>query len=181
MGTFGRVFDRRFARNWSSYAAQCILAASAILLTLVVLRRQNLLMAVSLAGTVFTVFTVPHKVSASPRVFVGGHFIALAVGSLGALIPAQYALVQDTIYALVVGCSMLLMAVTNTEHPPAAGTALSVIITEASIRMVLGVAVGVGILALAHHLLKPFLRDLTPAADQSKPEMRRAGGGPSHL
>ena len=169
MGRMGRVFDRRFARNWVSYTAQCILAAAAVLLTLVVLRQQNLVMAVSLAGTVFTVFTVPHKVSASPRVFVGGHFIALAVGSLCVLIPAQSALVQDAIFALAVGCSMLLMAITNTEHPPAAGTALGVVITEASMRMVLGVAVGVGIRAVAHHLLKPLLRDLTPAADQSKP------------
>ena len=169
MGQLGRVFDRRFARNWSSYMAQCILAAAAVLLTLVVLRQQNLVVAVSLAGTVFTVFTVPHKVSASPRVFVGGHFIGLAFGSLFALIPAQSALVQDLIFALVVGCSMLMMAITNTEHPPAAGTALAVAIAGVSMRMVLGIAVGVGILALVHHLLKPLLRDLTPDPENSEP------------
>jgi CBS-domain-containing membrane protein len=91
---------------------------------------------------------------------IGGHLVGLVFGSAFALIPAQSALTQDLVYALAVGCAMLVMAVTNTEHPPAAGTALGVVIAGFSLPVVFGAVVGVGVLMLIQRLLRPMLRDL---------------------
>lgn len=160
MARFDLAFDTRFRPHWLSYVLQSSLAAVAVLVALVVLRQQNLVVAASLAATAFTVFAMPSSVTASSRNVVGGHMVGLAFGSLFALFPQGVGYGQDAVYALAVGCSMLVMAITNTEHPPAAGTALGVVITGFSPRVVLGVVLGVGILALIHRLIRPLLRDL---------------------
>jgi CBS-domain-containing membrane protein len=159
------TFDRRFTPHWTSYVAQSAMAGGAVLVALMALRQQNLVVAASLAATAFTVFTMPSSVTASSRNVVGGHLVGLVFGSLFALLPQESGLAQDAIYALAVGGSMLVMAVTNTEHPPAAGTALGVVITGFSLRVVLGVIVGVGVLAVVHRLLRPVLRDLIAAPE----------------
>jgi len=52
------------------------------------------------------------------------------------------------------------MVVIDTEHPPAAGTALSLSITGFSLNAVLCVFISVAILAVVHHFLKPYMIDL---------------------
>ncbi len=165
-----RTFDSRFAPHWINYVLQSALACAAIFVTLVALRQQNLLVAASLAATAFTVFTMPSSVTASPRNVIGGHLIAMAFGSLFGLFPQESGLAQDVMYALAVGGSMFVMTITNTEHPPAAGTALGVVIAGSSPRIVVGVAVGVAILTVTHRLLRPMLLDLIAAPED-------AGGG----
>jgi CBS domain-containing membrane protein len=81
--------------------------------------------------------------------------------------PHETGLHQDAIYAAAVGSAMLMMAATNTEHPPAAGTALGVVIAGFSWRLALGVAVGAVVLAIIHTVLRPVLRDLVAAPEQS--------------
>jgi len=162
---FERAFDQRFRPHWLSYVLQSLLAAGSVFVVLVALRQQNLVVAASLAATAFTVFTMPSRVTASPRNVIGGHLVGLAFGAAFALIPAQSALTQDFVYAFAVGGAMLVMAVTNTEHPPAAGTALGVVIAGFSLPVVLGVVVGVGVLTLIQRLLRPMLRDLILVRD----------------
>jgi CBS-domain-containing membrane protein len=138
-----------------------------VFVVLSMLRQHNLVIAASLAATAFTVFTMPSSITASTRNVVGGHLIGLVIGSVFTLVRPELALAQDAIFALTVGSAMIVMAVTNTEHPPAAGTALGVVIVSFSWRIVLGVVVGVTVVALIHKLLRPFLRDLiaTPGDD----------------
>jgi CBS-domain-containing membrane protein len=157
---FERAFDRRFPPHWLSYVLQSLLAAGSVFVVLIALRQQNLVVAASLAATAFTVFAMPSRVTASPRNVIGGHLVGLVFGALFALIPAQSAVTQDLVYALAVGGAMFVMAITNTEHPPAAGTALGVVIAGFSLPVVLGVIVGVGVLTLIQRLLRPMLRDL---------------------
>ena len=52
------------------------------------------------------------------------------------------------------------MVVIDTERPPAAATALGVAITGFSLSAAIAVITSVIVLSLAHHFLKPFLRDL---------------------
>lgn len=165
MAKLQRAFDQRFRPYWSSYVLQSALAAFAVFVALAALRYRNLVVAASLAATAFTVFAMPSSVTASPRNVVGGHIIGLVFGSVFALLPQESAIVQDALYALVVGSAMLGMAVTNTEHPPAAGTALGVVIAGFSWRVVLGVIFGVAILSIVHRLLRPILRDLVAAPE----------------
>jgi CBS-domain-containing membrane protein len=163
MAVFERAFDSRFGPHWLAYVLQSLLAAASVFVVLVALRQQNLVVAASLAATAFTVFALPSRVTASPRHVIGGHLVGLVFGSLFALVPAQSGLAQDAVYALAVGSAMLVMAITNTEHPPAAGTALGVVIAGYSLPVVLGVVVGVGVLTLIQRTLRPLLRDLIVA------------------
>jgi CBS-domain-containing membrane protein len=166
MTVLSRTFDLRFRPHWLSYVFQSLLAAASVFAVLITLRQQNLVVAASLAATAFTVFAMPSRVTASTRNVIGGHIVGLTFGSLFALVPAASAVSQDAIYALAVGGAMLVMAVTNTEHPPAAGTALGVVIAGFSLPVILGVVVGIGVLALVHGLLRPVLRDLIQVPDR---------------
>lgn len=152
--------DSRFHRYWRSYVFQSILAMVSVFVVLVALRQQHLVVAASLAATAFTVFVMPGSMTASTRNVVGGHLAGLVIGSFFALFPHDLSLVQDATYALAIGCSIFVMVITNTEHPPAAGTALGVVIAGFSFHLVLGIAVGVSLLALLHRLFRPVLRDL---------------------
>ncbi len=58
------------------------------------------------------------------------------------------------------GLCIFLMAATDTEHAPAAGTALAVVVQGFSWALVFFVASSVVVLSLIHRLLRPHLRDL---------------------
>ena len=64
------------------------------------------------------------------------------------------------VYASAVGITMFVMVVFDLEHPPAAGTALGIAILGAGEGAILAVLIGSVVLALAHHLLRRWLRDL---------------------
>jgi len=168
MARFKKIFDLRFRHKWFNYVAQSAMAAIAILIVLVTLHQQNLLVVASLAATAFTIFIMPHNITASMRNVVGGHVIGIVFGSLFAIITMESGLGQDLLYALAVGCSTFVMAITNTEHPPAAGTTLGVVIAGFSLRLIMGIAIGIGILTVVHWILKPILLDLI-ASSEKKP------------
>jgi len=165
MGSFERAFDRRFTPHWFSYVLQSVFAAGSVFVVLAALRQQNLVVAASLAATAFTVFAMPSSVTASSRNVIGGHVVGLVLGSAFALVSPESVVLQDAMYALAVGGAMLVMATTNTEHPPAAGTALGVAMAGFSWRLVLGVVVGAVVLSLIHRLLRPVLRDMIAAPE----------------
>ena len=58
---------------------------------------------------------------------IGGHIVGLLCGLLGAwilqLIGVNYNPVENAIYAFAVGLSIFIMVISDTEPPPAAGTA----------------------------------------------------------
>ena len=69
-------------------------------------------------------------------------------------------LAEDVIAVLSVGVSILLMVLTNTEHPPAVGTALGLVVGGWDPSGVLFVLVGATVLTLAHTLLKSRMINL---------------------
>lgn len=134
-----RVFDKNIrGRGWN-YVLQCGLATVSLVVILLVedaLLRAAIVVAV--ASTAFTIFVVPDSVAATPRKVVGGHAVAVAAGSLFSailLIPAVDSASEDSRYifdvlaAMSVGLGILVMVATDTEHPPAAGTALGLVIS----------------------------------------------------
>ncbi|MDA1227846.1 MAG: HPP family protein [Chloroflexi bacterium] len=62
--------------------------------------------------------------------------------------------------ALSLGLSILFMAVTNTEHPPAAGTALGLIIHGFDWNLVLFVLLSALLMSLIRMVLRPRLTNL---------------------
>ena len=148
-------------RHWKSYLWQTACATSAVLVVLLVLDLQQAVIISSIGATTFIVFMKPSNPFATPRSIVGGYFVGALVGTAFALLPHRTSWAASLVYALAVGSALLLMAVTDTEHPPAAGTALSVAMAGgawwAAVCASLTSAV---LLALFHHLLRPYLKDL---------------------
>lgn len=62
--------------------------------------------------------------------------------------------------ALAIGLSIFIMTITNTEHPPAAGTALGLVAHEWSYQVIIFVLLCAICLAIARRLLKNHLKNL---------------------
>lgn len=125
--------------------------------------------AAGLASSVVGIFIAPSNSTARIRSVVGGHGVALVLGSMFSAIlflaPVEIFLQDRSVVlhlslALAVGGSMLLMAITNTEHPPAAGTALGMASREFDALIFFSIIGAVGLLAMLKLALRPYLRDL---------------------
>ena len=138
-GLAGKIFDRHLIFRYRHYLFQTGLATVALIIMLLVEDAVlNAAIVVAIASSTFIVFVVPNSVAATPRRVIGGHVVAVIVGAVGSgvlMIPALEAFAEqsrylvDVVAALSVGLSILFMVATNTEHPPpAAGTALGLVI-----------------------------------------------------
>ncbi len=150
-----------FKRYQKSYIFQSLLATSAIFTALLLLNIQKRpIIVASIGATAFIVFAMPKDVTAKSRNVIGGHLVGLFCGSLCALIPHSTFLPSILVYSFAVGLATFIMLVVNAEHPPAAGTALGIVITGFSLSASIGVITGAIVLSLIHHFAKSHLRDL---------------------
>ena len=165
------LFDPRLKRHALNYAFQPVLATLALLTILlvgdVVL---NAAIVDAMASTVFTIFVVPDSIASTPRRVVGGHTAGVVAGSAVAAVvtvleipmaadSARGALLV-TVAALTVGLSMVLMVLTNTEHPPAAGAALGLVIHDWSLWSEGVIIVSAVALSILRAALRPRLANL---------------------
>ena len=150
-----------FRLYWKHYVLQSILATCSVFIVLYFLSLQEAVIVASIGATAFIVFTMPNNITAQSRNVIGGHLIGLFYGFLFSLIPHSALIFSILIYSLAVGASIFTMVVTDTEHPPAAGTALGVVITGIRLDVLITVVMSIIILSLIHRLFKPYLRDLT--------------------
>ena len=148
-------------RYWKNYLWQSACATAAILVVLTVLSLERAVVISLIGATTFIVFMKPANPFASPRSIIGGHLVGVLVGSAFALIPGSTSWGDTVICALAVGSTLLLMAITDTEHPPAAGTALCVAMGGGTWWVaVLAVMTSAMLLSVFHRLLRPYLKDL---------------------
>ena len=169
------VLDPKFRRNFRRYILQVSLATASLIAVLVaeqwlsgaVAARAVLVAAV--ASTAFILFISPHSDSAGPRHVLGGHAWALLVASplawaAGTGAGEEWITDVPTLFAIYaavgVGISMFLMAATNTEHPPAAGTTLGVIGHSFDWDLIVFVATAVVMLSAMHQLLRSRMTNL---------------------
>ena len=150
-----------FRLYWKHYVLQSILATCSVFIVLYILSLQEAVIIASIGATAFIVFTMPNNITAQSRNVIGGHLIGLFYGFLFSLIPHSALIFSILIYSLAVGASIFTMVVTDTEHPPAAGTALGVVITGIRLDVLITVVLSIIILSLIHRFFKPYLRDLT--------------------
>lgn len=153
--------DREFRLYWKHYVIQSLLATGAIFIVIYFLSMQHAVIIASLGATTFIVFAQPDNITAQTRNVIGGHIVGLFCGFLFSLIPHSSLLYSTLIYSLAVGASIFIMVVTDTEHPPAAGTALGVAMTGITLPVLVVVVVSIIILSIIHRALKRYLRDLT--------------------
>ena len=151
-----------------------IQAGLAVVVMLVILTFVHSLssaaIAAGLASSVLGIFISPSNRISRVRSVVGGHGAALVLGTMMSVLlffgPVDSFLMdmdylRNLSFAVTVGLAMLLMAITNTEHPPAAGTALGMASREFDPLIFFSIIGAVALLAAMKLVLRPHLRDLT--------------------
>ena len=165
-----RIFDRKFHKHVGRYVFQCALATGAVLVILMVLDviTQGVIIA-SLGASSFIAFTMPHANVSRPRYLVGGYVCGMAAGiamnAVGEVMgdPALggWTLHGNVVFgAAAVGLAIFLMVITDTEHPPAAGLALGVVLAPSNTLALVVPIVGIVALSLARLGMKPILINL---------------------
>jgi len=157
--------DEEFRHHPVRYLIQSAIAG---VVTMVFLSFLDILtytgLVAALGATTFLIFTMPHKVSARPRYVLGGYIMGALAGVLTSFaFSAGGILPLDSIFALgaiAVGLATFLMVTTNTEHPPAAGMALGLVLQPWDYNTVAYVLGCVCFLCLARLVLKRFMLDL---------------------
>ena len=162
------LIDKSFVRDPKHYLLQSLLAAVVIMIIFYFEALPHIIIATSLGGSAFIVFTMPS--TATARRLIGGHVVGLICGSIfyflffiGPLaeLAANERIITILAYALAVGLCIFLMTITNTEHTPAVSTALGIVVAGWSYQLVLSVLLFAISLAVIRELLHRRLRDLT--------------------
>ncbi len=151
---------KEFKLFWKNYVFQSFLATLTIFISLLFLSMKYAVIIASIGATAFIVFAMPKSITANPKNVIGGHLVGLLSGCLCALIPCSSFLCSIFAYSFAVGLSIFIMVATDTEHPPASGTALGFAITGFDLNAATTLITSIIILSLAHYLFKPYLKNL---------------------
>jgi len=165
-----RLFDKKFRKNVHRYLFQCFLATLTILAVLFFLDilTETAIIA-ALGASAFVVFAIPNSYSSDARRLIGGYIIGIIVGILCYFIsiyfPSSNFLTTTEMSlivfgAIAVGIAIFIMAVTNTEHPPAAGIALGLVINPWTWVTIVFILCAIIWLSAIRKMLKPYLMDL---------------------
>ena len=165
-----QFFDEKFAKNKTRYLLQCFLATLGVFIVLAILDPEtNTAVIGALGASSFIAFTMPHARVSKTRYLVGGYLVGVCSGILchhlslkcfGEYAATALSLRYALFGALAVGIAIFVMVVTNTEHPPAAGVALGLVLNNCQPRTILVVLLGIAALALVKRLLRPVLINL---------------------
>ena len=148
--------DEKFKGLWKYYLWQSLLAAVALFIIILCLDKDKMVVISAMGATSFIVFAMPNAVSAHTRNVIGGHFVGLITGTIFYFVGLPYFLG----YPLVVGIAIFVMAALDVEHPPAAGTALAVVINEVSPDVSITIVAAAVLLSLCRYYLRDYLRNL---------------------
>ena len=150
------VLDK-FKKLWIYYFLQSLLAAIALFILVLILGREKMVIISAMGATAFIVFAMPTAVSAQTRNVIGGHLVGLVSGIIFYFTTIPYFLE----YPLAVGIAIFFMVALDFEHPPAAGTALAVVINEvSSLDTFATVMASAVVLSQCRYFLRHYLKDL---------------------
>ncbi len=164
------IIDKSFIKSPKNYILQSLLATIAVVIILYFVEGlTHAAIVAALGSSTFVVFAMPHSVTARPRRLIGGHIVGLLCGLLFYYVilgsplrelAASWEFVRWLAYALSVGLAIFLMTITNTEHPPAAGTALGIVTHEWAVQTIIFILLFAVSLAIVRRLLRSWLKDL---------------------
>lgn len=165
-----RILSERFREHRRPFVYQSTLATLTILLILLFLDvLSHTAIIATLGSSAFLVFARPQAYSSRPRPLLGGYAIGIVVGVAFyylSLLPtmAGFPIATHTTYivfsAMAVGVAIFLMLVTCTEHPPAAGMALGLVMNVWDVRTLAFIFSAVLFMAAVRRLLQRFMIDL---------------------
>ncbi len=163
-----KFLDEAFFKKPLPYILQSLLASITMffILTFLDIISHTAIIA-SLGATAFIVFTLPHKLSSRLRSVVGGYVVSIIVGCGCSILSRKFFLLNPSLKihyvifgALSVGISLFLMAITDTEHPPAAGMALGLVINTWDYNTLLFIVGAVVVMYSVKRILRPLMVDL---------------------
>lgn len=146
----------KFKKLWKYYVLQSLLAACILAILVVILGQDKMVLISAMGATAFVVFAMPTTISAQRRNVVGGHIVGLASGAIFYFTALPYFLE----YPLAVGVAIFVMVALDVEHPPAAGTALAVVVNEVSYDAFITIMIAAVVLSQCRYYLRDYLRDL---------------------
>jgi len=165
-----KLIDEKARQNIRPYLLQSFLATLTILFILVFLDvLSHTAIIATLGASAFLVFTRPRAYASRPRPLVGGYLVGMAVGIMyyyALLLPAHFSISISQPTALIVfsamavGSAIFLMVVTDTEHPPAAGMSLGLVLNQWDHKTLLFIIFAVIVMAVLRKLLQPYMVDL---------------------
>ena len=147
---------KKFKKLWKYYLWQSFLAALALFFIVLVLGKDKMVVISAMGATSFIVFAMPTAASAQTRNVIGGHLVGLTSGTIFYFATLPYFLE----YPLAVGIAIFVMVALDVEHPPAAGTALAVVIKEVSPDVFVTIMASAVILSQCRYYLRHYLKDL---------------------
>lgn len=150
------MIKEKFKKLWIYYIIQSLMAAIALFVIVFVLGKERVVVISAMGATSFIVFAMPKAVSARTRNVVGGHLVGLASGAVFYFAALPYFVG----YPLAVGIAVFLMVALDLEHPPAAGTALAVVVNEISFDVFVAIVISVLVLSQCRYYLRNRLKDL---------------------
>ena len=150
------MIKEKFKKLWIYYIIQSLMASVALFIIVSVLGKERVVVISAMGATSFIVFAMPRAVSAQTRNIVGGHLAGLLSGALF----YSAALPYFVGYPLAVGIAVFLMVALDLEHPPAAGTALAVVVNEVSFDVFVTIVLSALILSQCRYHLRNHLKDL---------------------
>ena len=146
----------KFKKLWLYYILQSLLASISLFILILLLGKDKMVAISAMGATAFIVFAMPTAASAQTRNVLGGHLVGIATGTVFYFTPLYYFIE----YPLVVGIAIFLMVALDFEHPPAAGTALAVVINEVSFEVFPTIMVIALVLSQCRYFLRYYLRNL---------------------
>ncbi len=147
----------KFKKLWMYYILQSLMAAAVLCILVPILGKDRMVLISSMGATAFILFAMPTTASARTRHVIGGHLVCLAVGFLFYYINLPYIFG----YPLTLAVAIFFMVALDVEHPPAAGTALAVVINEVSFDIsFITVMVSAVLLTQCRYYLRNYLKDL---------------------
>ncbi len=163
MNWFRIKLDDKLNKKPRYFVLQTLLAfvSLAVALALLGIMGRRALVA-ALGSSLFIGFLTPNSYTARARNMVGSHILSGGIGMGVHQLLKFFPETQATLIilsSLAVALSMFVMVITDTEHPPAAGTALGLATAGGGLSFLFIVA-SVSIIALLKHLLDPWLADL---------------------
>ena len=168
---FVELYNVQFFRLKTRYLWQSALAAAVMLIVMLMVDSlADAVLAAGLGSSAVIVFVHPNSSSAALRHLVGGHVLGLTVGALTsfALFHAGWVPVPDSSHhlaadiaaAMTLGVVILLMSITDTEHPPAAATGLGFALQSLEFTLVMLFIAAVLTLAAGKVIFRAYIRDL---------------------
>lgn len=167
------IIDQKVRKNLFNYVFQCLLATGILAIALLFLNvvTETALIA-SLGATAFIVFAMPKTYASSPRRLIGGYTIGISIGIICFYVGTwirplsilnQYINHHSPIFlaAIAVGLSIFIMTITNTEHAPAAGISLGLVINQWNETSILFIIIVMLIMVGINYFLRPVLINLS--------------------